>query len=178
MVTFNDYSPIEQPNDEDPLQALLQRMVFEIQTTPNADKKAAYALFRDENYHIDPSCIWRHWLGDGNAILLIDELNNLLPNKGNTALFGNFIRSQFLIRSGRYLIFSTHVLTTLESLINVVDISQSHREAMLQTLPIVQNLSLAREYLNPTLQAREALSLALLPALIYTMRYGMKVNTK
>ena len=171
MVTFGDYSPIVRPDDEDPLQALLQRMVFEVQSTSQANKESAYLLFRSKNYYIDEAQIWQHWLDDAQAILLIDELNNLLPNANDTHLFGAFIRSQFVIRPGRYLIFSTNIRSTLRSFVNVVDNSPSGRDAMLQMLPTVQNLSLATEYLNPTLQAREAVSLALLPALIYTQRY-------
>jgi len=70
----------------------------------------------------------------------------------NAHKFGHFIKSIFLGEEGRYMVFSSHVLTTLGFFGDFVD--QSHglsRHDILQELPVIENLSTAMERLYKNL---------------------------
>ena len=82
-VTFNDdsMSPITGEDQKDPVQAFCLRIAFAATRSADecsfSDLKAAYQLFREHNYYLDPKRIV-DWLAGSRAILLVDELNILL----------------------------------------------------------------------------------------------------
>ena len=174
FVSFNDYSQVTVEDEEDPLQALCKRIAFEglCAETTLEGKRAAYNFFDSEKYVINPNSL-RHWLGASPVILFIDELNSLksATTIGTNAArrFGDFVRRTFLVDENRYTVFSTHALSTLDSFVDVVDSSaSSDRRVMLQSLPLIPNLAIARENLCSRLQATDAIYYGLLPAMIFT----------
>ena len=187
LVTFNDYStsPITGEDQEDPLQALCQRIAFAATRiadhSSSSSLKTAYKLFRRQNYHIDPNRI-EDWLAGSRAILLVDELNFLkgLTSKTPQAYeFGDFIRSNFLSDAGRYFIFTSHVLGTVDSFGAVIDTSAASSRGMdVQTLPRVDNF---RDilHLNPSIDTPlKAIYYGLLPGLIYDQHMFKGPNAK
>ena len=188
LVTFNDYSTsaTTDADQEDPLQALCQRIVFA--ATRSADQrsfhslKTAYEVFREQNYIIDPKQIV-HWLAEFPAILLVDELNSLkgLTSKSSQAFeFGRFIRLNFLSDPGRYFIFTSHILGTVDSFGTVIDSpTASSRGMSVQSLPRVDNLLDILRYLNPKMDTPfEAIFYGLLPGLIYDQYKRNLLNEK
>ena len=171
-ITFADFAPALPQDEKDPLQALLQRVVFEaICHKDDATKSSEYRAFRQRNYMIDEEEVEVQWLGDSQAILLIDGLDNLksanVATNTNARLFGDFIRYNFLTQPGRYVIFTTHVLASRRSFINVIDSSDSSdRRVILHRLPLISNMTVARQKLNPHVNAREAIYYGKLAALI------------
>ena len=173
FVSFCEYSQVTVEDEEDPLQALCKRIAYEglCQETTLEGKRATYKLFDSEKYVIDPDALCR-WLGVSPVILFIDELNSLrsatLVGTNAARRFGDFIRCNFLVDDNRYTVFSTHALTTLNSFVDVVDSSaSSNRRGMLQTLPLIPNLAIARQKLNSRLKATDAIYYGLLPAMIF-----------
>ena len=113
------------------------------------------------------------WLGEEPALLIVDELNNLEKLAGNetdseTLRMANFIKEHFIKKLGRYFIFSTHILSTLECFgVYMEHSSNSDRGVLLQELPLVEDLASAKA-LNENLKgAREAIYYGLMPGLIH-----------
>ena len=174
-VSFNDYSSLQPWEQENPLQALLRRIVF--MASHNDGKKRNIGTFEDfanKKQHIDQKD-FLEWLGDSNSIpcvLIVDELNNLnqLSKKNSPAAteFAKFVKRYFIAIQNRYLVYSSHQVSTLEYFSFVVDPSRgSARSVVLQELPIADTLSKALKLNSHLDSAREAIYYGLLPGLIY-----------
>lgn len=121
FVSFNDYSTLNECDQEDPLQALILRIVFAAHrgTTYNCSTGTQFKKFR-ETFDVTENDVMC-WLGDAPALLIVDELNNLrkltardADSDKQAAKFANFIKSYFVKPAGRYFVFSTHIVSTLE----------------------------------------------------------------
>lgn len=176
FVSFNDLSELDQDDQEDPLQALLIRIAFaalkpQRQESGNRTRSEQFSEFRQKNYVTTKTDILQ-WLGDSPTLLLVDELNNLdeltVTNSHKAAEFATFVRKFFLTPKGRFFVFTTHSLSTLESFGVLLDTSKANeRCVMLQELPLVDNLSTAKS-LNKSLRGSgEAIYYGLMPGLIY-----------
>jgi len=189
FVSFNDYSPLGAHDQENPLEALLLRIAFaaweEIDEKYNAQVKmgqikssgskrkllsSEFRAFR-EQYHVTKRDVVE-WLGAEPALLIIDELNNLdkLATKDSegTKEMADFIKTYFLKEQGRYFVFSTHILSTLECFgVYMEHSSSSDRGVLLQELPLVDNLASAKALKNDLRGAREAIYYGLMPGLIH-----------
>ena len=178
FVSLNDFSPLDHDDQEDPLQALLLRIAFAALRSRNAAGRKGKTLsqqfseFREENYAITKTDILL-WLGDSPALLVVDELNNLdeltVKKSPKATEFAAFVKEFFLKTQGRYFIFSTHILSSLECFGVFLDPSKaSERNVVLQEPPLVNNLSTVLENLNKSLRgSREAIYYGLMPGLIY-----------
>ncbi|GKY99108.1 hypothetical protein MPSEU_000866300 [Mayamaea pseudoterrestris] len=184
-VTFNDYSPFVPDDSKDLLQEFCQRFVFAVKQN-EWDREImyyeeAYEQFCKEGYTINPFDI-KEWLGNTRSILLIDEINNLNLKESRTqsVRLGNFIRSTFLSRNDRYLIFTNHALGTVTSFGDILDSSDaSSQTVVVERLPVTLNLDDVLVYLNPDLRGPlEALYHGLLPGMIYDQRKGPATNMK
>jgi hypothetical protein len=173
FVSFNDYSPLDQRNQENPLEALLLRIAFaafqDIQYKPGTTKEQ-FEAFR-KSYHVTTSDVL-YWLGQAPALLIVDELNNLSTiagrNSDRAAEIANFIKQYFLAPAGRYFVFSSHILSTLESLGVYMEFkTTSERNVLLQELPLVDDLLSARTLNKHFKGAREAIYYGLMPGLIH-----------
>ena len=109
-------------------------------------------------------------------ILIVDELNNLDAITEETesgrkvaADFGDFVKSNFLAKAGRYMVYSSHVLSTVSAFGEFLDPSKaSDRNVVLQEIPIVEDLTIALRDLNNQLHGtREAIYYGLMPGMIY-----------
>jgi hypothetical protein len=162
FISFNDYSAIQEWEHGDPVSALCRRIAFAALNIrrPNKDDYDAFAHTLVTGHDI------RTWLGDSPCVLLIDELNLLNMTKPQAALMADFLKTHFLIRSGRFFAFSSHVVPSSESLSSFMD-HVGERGVMMKQLPLIPTLKEARAKLGwPTMTIREALYRARVPALI------------
>ena len=190
FVSFNDYSPLDSHDQENPLEALLLRIAFaawkEIDKkykpqvkldpteSPHSKTKtllsSVFTAFR-KDYHVTEEDVL-NWLGDAPALLIVDELNNLdklaVKDSAETKKMVDFIKTYFLKEQGRYFVFSTHTLSTLECFgVYMEHSSNSDRGVLLQELPLVEDLASAKA-LNENLKGvREAIYYGLMPGLIH-----------
>lgn len=174
-VSFNDYSSLQPWEQENPLQALLRRIVF--MASHNDGKKRNTGTFDDfsnKKEHIDEEHFLK-WLEDADStpcVLIVDELNNInqLSEKNSPAAteFAKFVKRYFIAVRNRYFVFSSHQVSTLEFFSFFVDPSQgSVRPIVLQELPITDTLTKALKLRSNLDSAREAIYHGLLPGLIY-----------
>ncbi|GKY93688.1 hypothetical protein MPSEU_000336000 [Mayamaea pseudoterrestris] len=183
-VTFNDYSSTFLFDRHDPFQALCQRLVFVASEGNNGDQPPSYYMgrfqtLRGQHYQHDPSDVWK-WLGNNRVILLIDELSNLRLTSNDESDLGAFLRDTFLDLPGRYLIFTSHVLGAVETVLDNVDSSGgSSRTVIVQRLPIAFDLNDAVLHLDPRMRGPcQALYHGLVPGLIYDQRERRHANLK
>ena len=176
FVSFNDFSPLVHDEQQDPLQALLRRIVFQAtkEYSTDSSKEEAFDIFREQEAIFNPSQ-FRTWLGQTPAILLVDELNNLIeltqPNSASASDFGKFVKSNFISKASRYMVFSSHIIGTLGDLTNFVDPSKgSKRRVILQALPRISGLSMAKKIDHKLESVRQALRCGFIPGLIYDQR--------
>jgi hypothetical protein len=186
FVSFNDYSTLDQHDQEKPLEALLLRIAFaafkDLQYKPGTTKEQ-FEAFR-KLYHVTATDVLS-WLGQAPALLIVDELNNLRQiaqkNSAGAAEIVTFIKQNFLAPSGRHFIFSSHILSTLECFGVYMEYSTtSDRNVLLQELPLVDDLSSAKTLNKDLKGAREAIYYGLMPGLIHdrSKRHNSSVFVK
>jgi hypothetical protein len=162
---------------------LWQHCASELPLWHARDKTRAFQQFSSRNYKIEAEHI-QDWLGDTPVILLVDELSNLTEltarNSPQATKFGQFIKNNFLGRRERYFVFSSHLLTTLGFFGEFLDPSVgSTRHVILQELPLVTNLTIARDCLYQSLNgSREAIYYGLVPGMIYEKGRGKPIVGK
>ncbi|GKY90813.1 hypothetical protein MPSEU_000054100 [Mayamaea pseudoterrestris] len=198
-ISFTDDTSIESDEQSDPIQALCRRIAFGVWFYSNnlTNKPLEFQKFLAKEYYFDPLKL-RKWLEPDFATLLIDDLDNLTeltidePAKLNTSnpggtrvarAFGDFLRGEFMAEMGRYLIFSSHALPSSFAIADILDRSRtSDRRVMLQTLPTVDDLEIARKRLNENLHGeRDAVFYGLIPGIICTQfkdepRYSIEME--
>ena len=176
FVSFNDISSLQVSEQADPLQALCRRIVLPATRDYIAahDKGKVFSSFCHTTQYIDPVGLGS-WLGDTPAILLIDELNNLheltVRESDAAYMFGQFLKENFIARAKRYVVFSSHIITALDSLRTYLD--QSHgsaRKVILQSLPHIYNLTMAQKIDPSIVTVRQVLRCGCVPGLIYDQR--------
>lgn len=181
-ISFNDYSSLKVWEQEDPLQALLRRIVFMASHNGGAERNIdTFDNFNEKRQQVEPKD-FLEWLGDSACILLVDELNNLdeLSKKNSPAAseFATFLKRHFIARSNRYFVFSSHKVSTLEYFSLFADPGDSVRSVVLQELPITDNLAKATK-LKPGLDsAREAIYYGLIPGLIHESNVARSIVGK
>jgi hypothetical protein len=105
-------------------------------------------------------------------VLLIDELNNLPQSRG----LAEFLKKNFVSRANRYLVFSSHVLTTVAELAAHMEVF-SNRNVIVQPLPLVPSVSVARANFSwPSLSARKVLYYGMVPALIHEAQLDLQAG--
>jgi hypothetical protein len=110
-----------------------------------------------------------HWLGDNPCVLFIDELK--IRDTNNAGLY-SFLKN-FLTDANRFLIFSSHIVTSSDDFCKYCDGDFSNRPVSILELPLISTLNEAVEALEfSDVNERIALYLGLIPALIY--EYGNK----
>jgi hypothetical protein len=117
-VTLNDFSELTDCEQNDPITALCRRIAFAARR--DFDWKESLNQFATwMETTVSPNVIER-WLGDSPCVLLIDELNNLesleLQGDNGARLCSRFLKSNFLSKENRYMVFSSHVVTTTTQL--------------------------------------------------------------
>ena len=165
FVSFNDFSDCddEMSRGDSSLEMLCRRIAFDarparFRTVPRRDDldfKAfkKYAITADEV---------SAYLATNQVVLLIDELNRVELDEAIV----RFLKDTFLIQPGRYYVFSSHLSSTNPEKALP---STSHRPMHVETLPLIQDLSGARQKLNITdLTPGMALYFGLIPALLVT----------
>lgn len=141
-IEFNTATPLVRSETEDPVCAVVNRIAYAI-ATPTA---LSGRSFLNRTTHkprfqttMEEISIW---LGSRPCILCIDELNRLIPpeQEGSQAMrdLATFLKRKFLDLSGRYLIFTSHVLATTEKLISFMS-SPSDRVVIIPALPLFES---------------------------------------
>jgi hypothetical protein len=135
-VTFNGFSSIDDDvgdwEQQNPIEALCRRIAFA------AWKERDFKKSRDQyNKHFRFASVDRAWVESWldvqrPCVLLIDELN-LVKNLGRLS---KMLKEVFLVKAGRYFVFSTHVSNTSEELSEYMD-SVSARSAEHRALPLI-----------------------------------------
>ena len=175
FVSFNDFSDCSHEIDDghSSLDMLCRRIAFAVRparlrTGAPADD---FKLFRNSNISSDEIS---SFLSDRQVILLIDELNKVKMDR-NLALF---LKENFLVQPGRYYVFSSHLSSTNpEKALSSV----SMREMNVETLPLIEDVSNARQSLEITdLTPRMALFFGRIPSLLVTHLTveGLSCDTK
>ena len=173
-ISTNDFSGLDECDDlGDHIQILCRRIAFFLlhpydpcKTNPEEYRKAQWRNF-DGTVSKE---VLEDWLGDRKCILLIDELNNLGVVSRECA---TWLKNVFLGVSGRYLVFTSHIVSTSRKLIDYMEprvaegVQQfSRRGILVKELPLVPNLTRARELDGP-ITSQKALYLGLIPSLIH-----------
>ena len=143
---------------------------IERRTLIEADLRASEEKFRQfaENTIIRKEDVLL-WLGEQECILIIDELN--LVEAAMNADFASFLKDNFLVDAGRALVFSSHVISTIDALTSCMH-TPSERTVVTKKLPLAQSLAEVREAFEmPTLSPHEALYMGQIPALIYCSKW-------
>eukprot|EP00934_Nitzschia_sp_Nitz4_P006967 Nitzschia sp. Nitz4//scaffold155_size52807//46639//49418//NITZ4_006803-RA/size52807-processed-gene-0.10-mRNA-1//1//CDS//3329537390//6957//frame0 len=173
LVSFNDFSSVEDLDRRDPLRALCRRIAFAAMAEVSKDNKKDSATFDEKARFLDvnPDQIVT-WLGDDTpCVLLIDELNVLLDRESTpadkNADFARFLKKHFLAKKNRCVVFTSHISTEAHALSSFMD-SVSSRNVQVSRLPTIANLNMARDHLGcPNLTPTEALYCGRIPALLW-----------
>lgn len=177
-VSFNNFSPIRPEEQLDPLQALLKQIAFAAWKPQNGADGGCTSELQEEFLSKDCATLLdtiETWLGSSPASLLIDELNNLNHLCDDTksavktaALFGLFLKDYFCKCSGRYFVFSSHIISFIECIGDFLcpELASEGCTA-LQELPIIQTFAEAKQLKSDLKGAREAVFYGCLPGLIH-----------
>lgn len=163
-VTFNTNTSLMETPVRDPMAELCVRIAFTAlkDRSEPSDKKRKFLEFSRAT-RVSPTWV-EHWLGTQKCILFIDELNLLQDSIG--AKVAIFLKQHFLIQSGRGLVFSSHVASFNNLLVDFMS-SRSKRRVISRPLPIIPSLHETRVHFQmPDLSAQDALFLGLIPGLI------------
>ena len=179
FVSFNEFSNILEWETKDPLGALCRRIAFAARQNQTSDDHLIELYDSYKYASVNPNDI-KIWLKNTPRILLIDEFNVLAlhNNSGATnAKFYNFLRDEFLVRRGRYFVFSSHVQTVANEVAQFID-GGSDREVIVEQLPTISSIvDTAKNFDWPALNAADALYYGLVPAMIYEARLDMKSSS-
>ena len=197
LVSFNDYSELLEEEMQDPWGAMCLRIAFEANaerkyedtsselmhptehTSDGSARKHIAAFSQDQfrdfrkKYKGSPEVI-EEWLSGHRCVLLVDELNILIRRETphddlkEYAELCKWVKSVFLSKPDRYLVFSSHIATLTEDLAAFMD-QRSNRGVIVQQLPLIPSLSSATELSWSGLLAHEALYYAKAPALIFVI---------
>jgi hypothetical protein len=167
FVSFNNYSVIQEWELADPVAALCRRIAF-----------AALNILVPTKHHYDRFAMTDDvsekdilsWLGKSSCVLLIDELNLLNMDRKQAGRLADFLKTHFLVDSGRYFVFSSHWLPSRGSLAGFLDYV-SERGIDIFQLPLISSMLDARKKFRwPDLSVQQALFRAHVSALIAVTR--------
>ncbi|CEL92040.1 unnamed protein product [Vitrella brassicaformis CCMP3155] len=94
------------------------------------------------------------WLGDRPCVLMIDELNQLLKKKtpyvegSPEAIVAAYLKTNWLGQPDRFLVFSSHVLTTSTNLQGFWVAGLGDRPMQQLRMPLIENVAEAREVIS------------------------------
>mmetsp|Transcript_22762 Transcript_22762/g.32681 ORF Transcript_22762/g.32681 Transcript_22762/m.32681 type:complete len:537 (+) Transcript_22762:613-2223(+) len=167
FVSFNESSDISSWEQVDPLGALCRRIAFAARRNRKANYDSDFA-----KADVKPEQIVE-WLGRDPRILLVDEMNNcnsLLEKSIPSTNLAEFLKKNFLSKEDQYLVFSSHIVSTVGQLSSYMD-SGSSRPIAIHELPLIRNVTNAIKIFRwPELNAGKALFYGLVPALIHIAR--------
>ena len=173
-ISLNDNTLIDEWEQVDPVKALCRRIGFA--ALKGRDFERTSDEFQQFTKDVSPDMI-KAWLSDSPSVLLVDELNKLSlfktesPSMGGSGqVCATWLKREFLVNSGRYLVFSSHVFTTTHQLSEFMD-NESERPVVIRTLPLIPCVSIAARNLGwQDLSPRTALFHGLVPSLLYEVR--------
>lgn len=167
-VTFNTSTPLQGESGlQDPVAEICVRIAFAALKSRGAHDVQEFLDF-SEGYTVGQEWV-KDWLKKEKCILFVDELNLIQSSMDSS--FANLLKTTFLFPAGRGLVFSSHVASLSEDLSSFMT-SPSNRAVITNPLPVIPSLREARDNFEmPTLSAREALYLGLLPGLIVEKKH-------
>ena len=138
FVSFNDFSGLSDEEQLDPVGALCRRIAFAADSSLDKSGGLGAAFEKIGELAVSPKAI-RDWLQQTPCVLLIDELNNMKELAKKNSVPGKdlakFLKKNFLDMENRYLIFSSHVVTTAGDLSGYME-TNSERKVQIVHLPI------------------------------------------
>jgi hypothetical protein len=163
MISFNGsgITPFEQFDEETQSQALLRLIAAQLTDFNEID---------ESNLVVDPEALDHH-LGN-NVVLLIDELNAIgTPDRD----FAQLLRTMFLDRAGRYLVFTCHYPVSIAGIYQAVDFLGKSNDPSSQRGLLTVNMSLAPDLSSlrgmsiecEALTEESAAWLGYIPSLVY-----------
>ena len=159
-VCFNNDTAIQEQEQANPVKALCLRIAFAA-LKPDSPYSGDFRSF-SKNVIVEENHIIK-WLKQSPCLILVDELNRLKKAVSDDQ-FAFFIKDVFLTQKGRYIVFSSHIISVAKKLESYL-LSWS-RNVLIRELPTT-SLKRAKEAFNiDTLTAREALFCGLIPGLI------------
>ncbi len=136
-VSFNSETPVEEWENENPLGALCKRIVF---TSLNQEEQGTSRHLQFDNfktqYDVSPASVVK-WLDTEKCILVVDELHKITMNEE----IASSLKHNFLLRPGRGLVFSSHVVSLNSLLCEFMDGQGSGREIRTYSLPHIISMS-------------------------------------
>jgi len=174
-MTFNTNTPLMETPVQDPMAELCVRIAFAAfkDRSEPSGKREFLEFSRAEK--ASPEWV-EDWLGNEKCILFIDELNLLQDSIGTKVAF--FLKQHFLIQSGRGVVFSSHVASFSNLLVDFMS-SPNDRKVITRPLPIIPSLHEARVHFRmPDLSAQDALFLGLIPGLIVERKMHRAPTTR
>eukprot|EP00978_Attheya_sp_CCMP212_P004036 scaffold8672_cov50-Attheya_sp.AAC.2 len=163
FVSFNDFSDCQSEIDrgDSSLDMLCRRIAFAARPLENRCESAQDDFKKFINFCVSPDEV-KAWIGKESIVLLIDELNRVVMDEA----VAQFLKMEFCVSKGRYYVFSSHTSATNPEMSLPL---QSFRAMDIADLPLIHNLSNAKEKLNISeLTPRLALYYGLVPALLVT----------
>ncbi|GKY92910.1 hypothetical protein MPSEU_000260000 [Mayamaea pseudoterrestris] len=135
---------LEMSDGQDLLEAFCQRLVFcataHWERIPTFESyHEAFSKFHKKNHNIIP---WKidKWLDGSHRILLIDDIDGIQKqldaNHTQAYKFGKFLKDNFVMNYGQYLVFSCQTDSAKEAFANILDTTsvQSSRTVHVQSL--------------------------------------------
>ena len=157
FVSFNTDTPLAETPVLDPLGELNDRSL-----NPSEELREFEEFSTQKK--VRPGWV-KEWLGDQKCILFIDELN-LLFESNKAPEVCKFLKTHFLLQSGRGLVFSSHLASISTKLVDFMS-SPNNRDVITRPLPTVSSLQQARAHFGmPDLSIQDLLFLGLIPGLI------------
>jgi hypothetical protein len=159
FVSLNDFSTLRPWENNDQIGALCRRIAFY-----SLKDHVHYLEFEYENVQKDTIL---SWLGTSKCVLLIDELNKFSLNDSVV----QFLKENFLMRAGRYFVFSSHLFTTTTQLSQFME-TNSGRGVIIRAMPLITSVDDVSKILNYDVSMGVAFFCGLIPALIYLYQRG------
>lgn len=162
LVSFNTDTGLNDKKTKDPTGELCVRIAFTAYKGRQGPGDREGFLGFYESHRVTKEWVVK-WLGNEKCILFIDELNMLEDCIGaDTAVF---IKEHFLVRTGRGVVFSSHVASINQELTDFMS-SPNERKVISVPLPTITSVRDARVHFNMNLSVQDALFLGMLPGLI------------
>jgi hypothetical protein len=132
-ISFNDATALQESEQNDLIGAVCRRIAF----AARKDKETTFAQFLE--FSVTEVQI-KDWLADAPLVLLLDEINLALALSIKDSVVGKefaiFLKRHFLSPRNRYLVFSSHTVSTSGILTSYME-SVSERPVHVRQLPLI-----------------------------------------
>jgi hypothetical protein len=141
FISFNSSTPYIVHETTNALDSVLSRIAYAI---AKPDIKGDRALHDDDGklQFVSTATAIGEWLGKTPCVLCIDELNRLMTDgiMDPERVVARFLKQNFYEKANRYLIFTSHVISTASDLTSYyVSASGSDRSVLVSDIPVFES---------------------------------------